>query len=752
MYNLRYLKFYDDEHHPRSGDINISKVINLPHGLNYLPNELRFLHWNGYPSKALPSTFSLVNLVELDLSTGNIEQLWEGKKHAPKLKRLNLSHSCHLTEMPDLSNTPCLEDINLVNCKSLLDISSSLQHLNKLRNLDLAGCESLRSFSTKIHFESLITLDLSYCTNLIEFPQVSGSSIKSLCLTDTAIEEIPSSIGSLTGLIVLQISHCARLKHISTSICKLKSLESINLIDCSKLESFPEILEPMEHLEVIHLCGTAIKELPSSIENLKGLLRLELRESRNLEWLPSSICNLRHLEELLISDCSKLVKLPDNLGNLRSLKYLDAARAAVTQLPSSLTDLSELEVLICSDCKGLTFSPLSSSLGSLTKLFLNDCNLTEVPEDIGCLPSLLYLELCANDFESLPRSIKNLSKLRMLRLNDCNMLLSIPEFPSDLQKLEAMNCKQLQSLPNVSDFAEFVTQRWIDDDLHFMDTIFVFTNCPRLNQKAFNNVVKESLLSVQQMQTTSQNPEKEDMIRTPVCIWFPGSEIPDWFSHRSFGSSIDVQLAPPQHNRSNCKFLGFALCICHFETNHGDEVVIPGSLGVCVNGDYMNKTFINSDHVALGYWDYSNLLQVWDEYTTFSLKFWPSIDVPNCRVKCCGVCPIYAEPNTTSVEKFGTCIDQEFGKTNKFPDEEMNPRPEIITGSSKSKFLINNRVVLFYRTMRNRVGLFLFYFWIFIACLFCGLFVFGMLGILVLHLSSSCEIYLSYHVQNMQGK
>ncbi|KAK2653519.1 hypothetical protein Ddye_013375 [Dipteronia dyeriana] len=133
MRNLRYLKFYDDEHHPRSEDINISKVINLPHDLNYLPNELRYLHWNGYPSKALPSTFSLENLVELDLSTGNIEQLWKGKKHAPKLKRLNLSHSCHLTEMPDLSNTPCLEDINLVHCKSLLDISSSLQHLNKLR-------------------------------------------------------------------------------------------------------------------------------------------------------------------------------------------------------------------------------------------------------------------------------------------------------------------------------------------------------------------------------------------------------------------------------------------------------------------------------------------------------------------------------------------------------------------------------------------------------------------------------------------
>ncbi|TXG66845.1 hypothetical protein EZV62_008120 [Acer yangbiense] len=246
-------------------------------------------------------------------------------------------------------------------------------------------------------------------------------------MSGTAIQEVPSSIQSLTKLIQLELYNCTKLKHIPTGICKLKSL---SLQDCSELEAFPEILETMEFLESLLLIGTAIKELPPSIEHLDGLQHLNMFNCKNLEMLPSSICNLTSLQSLGLSSCSRLDKLPDNLGNLKSLKFLAVGGSAISQLPSSITCLENLE-----------------------RLYLKNCNLMEIPEYIGCLSSLKELVLGGNKFESLPKSIKHLSKLEYLSIRECNMLRSLTELPVALKRLEAINCKQLcQALPDASEF------------------------------------------------------------------------------------------------------------------------------------------------------------------------------------------------------------------------------------------------------------------------------------------------------------
>ncbi|KAK0599471.1 hypothetical protein LWI29_005556 [Acer saccharum] len=54
--------------------------LHLPDGLNDLSDRLRILQWPKYPSRVLPSKFYPKNLVKLDLSDSNIEQLWEGTK------------------------------------------------------------------------------------------------------------------------------------------------------------------------------------------------------------------------------------------------------------------------------------------------------------------------------------------------------------------------------------------------------------------------------------------------------------------------------------------------------------------------------------------------------------------------------------------------------------------------------------------------------------------------------------------------
>ena len=42
--------------------------------------ELRYLHWDEYPSESLPSNFHGEKLIELNLQNSELRRLWEGSK------------------------------------------------------------------------------------------------------------------------------------------------------------------------------------------------------------------------------------------------------------------------------------------------------------------------------------------------------------------------------------------------------------------------------------------------------------------------------------------------------------------------------------------------------------------------------------------------------------------------------------------------------------------------------------------------
>lgn len=50
--------------------------MDLPKGLESLPEDLRYLYWDEYPLKSLPSKFCPRNLVELHMPHSQVEKLW----------------------------------------------------------------------------------------------------------------------------------------------------------------------------------------------------------------------------------------------------------------------------------------------------------------------------------------------------------------------------------------------------------------------------------------------------------------------------------------------------------------------------------------------------------------------------------------------------------------------------------------------------------------------------------------------------
>ncbi|XP_048319347.2 TMV resistance protein N-like isoform X2 [Ziziphus jujuba] len=377
MRNLRILKIYyrndivGNDFKPNIiGGVNFK--LSIPRNLDsYLSNKLRYLQWDLYPLKLLPSNFVPENLVELVLRGSHVEKLWNNRKDPafPVLRRMNFSHSRFLTQLPDMLQSPNLESINLEGCTSLVQVLSSLQNLDKLTFLNLNGCSKLRYIFKEMskrtdgfwdvvsfggiknvlnNFTNLKSCIQSFTSNLCLYSssqthisQKFAPNLRHLLMRETAIETLPPSIGCLSGLVKLDLGFCKRLKSLPRSICLMKSLEELDLFGCEKLKTFPEILEPMEHLKLLLLDYSGIKELPESIENLVSIRDLYLTQCKDLEFLPNNLCKLRNLERLWLEACSKFQHFPSLPPSLLDLSVSGCEKLkSLPELPSQCLSLS----------------------------------------------------------------------------------------------------------------------------------------------------------------------------------------------------------------------------------------------------------------------------------------------------------------------------------------------------------------------------------------------------------------------------
>lgn len=163
--------------------------------------------------------------------------------------------------------------------------------------------------------------------------------------------------------------------------------------------------------------------------------------------------------------CLKLHKLPQDLGEVECLEELDVGDTAIRQIPPSIVQLMNLKIFSLHGCKGQPPKNLSSdfflslllpkknsdsmclsflrftALSSLQTLHLSDCNLLEgaIPFDIGSLFSFEAIDLSGNNFVSLPSSINQLLRFKILCLERCRRLKSLPELPPEIVFVGAGN-------------------------------------------------------------------------------------------------------------------------------------------------------------------------------------------------------------------------------------------------------------------------------------------------------------------------
>ena len=223
------------------------------------------------------------------------------------------------------------------------------------------------------------------------------------------------------------ISECNRFN--SLWIMRFSHKENGESFSFDSFPDFPDLKE-------LKLVNLNIRKIPSGVH---GIHKLEFIEKLDLsgndfENLPEAMNGLSRLKNLWLRNCFKLKELPKltqvqtlTLTNCRNLRSL-----------LKLSDTSEEQGRYC-----------------LLELCLENCNNVEFLSDqLSHFTKLTNLDLSGHEFDALPSSIRDLTALVTLCLNNCKNLRSVEKLPLSLQFLDAHGCDSLEEADSVEHFRD----------------------------------------------------------------------------------------------------------------------------------------------------------------------------------------------------------------------------------------------------------------------------------------------------------
>ncbi|XP_022637413.1 TMV resistance protein N-like [Vigna radiata var. radiata] len=313
--------------------------------LQHLPNHLRLLHWDNYPSKSFPQKFHPKKIVVFNLPRSSLT-FQDPFKKFPCLTNMDFSYNQRIIEIPDVSELQNLRELRLDHCRNLIAVHQSVGFLKKLSHLSVSECTKLQNFLSRMFLPSLEVFDLNLCERVGHFPEIMQEMTKPLkiYMINTGIQELPESISKLIGLVFIDISNNRQLKYLPSSLFMLPNVDSFKIEACSKLgQSFRSLVQHPSKVNVRpKLRSLNFQKGNLSDEDLLAILcyfpKLEelIVSENNFVYIPSCIKECGDLTSLDLNGCKKLKKIPE----LTSLRILDVHHCfyleEISELPSTV--------------------------------------------------------------------------------------------------------------------------------------------------------------------------------------------------------------------------------------------------------------------------------------------------------------------------------------------------------------------------------------------------------------------------------
>ncbi|CAH8359401.1 unnamed protein product [Eruca vesicaria subsp. sativa] len=515
--DLRYLKVFQHLNDTES-------KLQFLAGEDDLPKQLRLLHWDSYPLQTLPPSYceKLHYLVEINLRFSKIERMWRGNPELPMLRRLDMTCSRNLWDFPGLAKANKLEELLMEGSTSLKRLPrTTISSLSCLQTLNLSHCDGLKHSRIFI-FEKEVPLENS------------SRRRRRQILLQFSIDE--KKIGSLANLSIDG----------SIDIILLHFKGHEDHISCISEQKTPE--------EMMRMLGEGVPCNSSFFEfKLLHIKRISYNAYRPFEC--DTFSGLPFLMELKMINLN-INKIPDDIDHLQSLEKLDLSGNDFKSLPKTMVKLSKLRSLRLCNCSNLEALPeltqlqtlnLSSCLNltsllelshderggiyGLLELGLDNCrNVQSLSDQLCNFPSLIHLDLSRHDFETIPQSIRELTSLATICLNNCKKLTSVEELPLSLKHLYAHGCVSL----------DYVSLSW-DNCIEHLDLSY----CLRLKQGEF-------------LFARILNDGVSSRAITPRFACLAGEEVPSYLDNQAQGTSTRISLPL---NRFTSKMLGLAACV-----------------------------------------------------------------------------------------------------------------------------------------------------------------------------------------------
>ncbi|RHN58716.1 putative TIR domain, winged helix-turn-helix DNA-binding domain-containing protein [Medicago truncatula] len=542
----------------------------------------------------------LVLKVLAHMLRGKNKEVWESQ--LDKLKRLPVKKVHDVVKLS-------YDDLDRLEKKYFLDIACFFNGLSlkvdymKLLLKDCEGDNSVAVGIERLKDKALITISEDNVISMHDILQEMGREVvrqesseypnkrSRLWDHDEICDVLKNDKGTdAIRSICLNLSAIRKLKLSPDVFAKMTNLKFLDFYggynhDC--LDLLPQGLQPFPtDLRYLHWVHYPLESLPKKFSAEK-LVILDLSYSL-VEKLWCGVQDLINLKEVTLSFSEDLKELPD-FSKAINLKVLNIQRCyMLTSVHPSIFSLDKLE--------------------NIVELDLSRCPINALPSSFGCQSKLETLVLRGTQIESIPSSIKDLTRLRKLDISDCSELLALPELPSSLETL-LVDCVSLKSVFFPSTVAEQLKEN---------KKRIEFWNCFKLDERSLINIglnLQINLMEFAYQHLSTLEHDKvesyvdyKDILDSYQAVYvYPGSSVPEWLEYKTTKNDMIVDLSPPHLS----PLLGFVFCFILAEDSKYCDIMEFNISTFDGEGDgekdgvdiYMYRTccYTELDHVCMIY-------------------------------------------------------------------------------------------------------------------------------------------------------